>query len=261
MLGNLLKKDLKKDMRWLWIIFVVTIAFAGVSRGCRYLSESIAFFKIVGIFFGSIYYSLAVNAVLQPFLRSFINFSKSFYGDEAYLTHTLPVTKNQLINSKFLTSIIEMVLGFICVVLSLFIMYYSPSMFTNLKAFLSLIISGDFSLFWALTLMIILIIVEFLMFISIILFSIIIAYRKKEKRVLNTFLITMGLSFAAISVLSVFLVIVLLINGVELSSSILVLPSKAFISVILTGIIIYSLFITLFYLLAKKEFNKGVDVD
>ena len=261
MLGNLLKKDLKKDMRWLWIIFVVTIAFAGVSRVCRYLGEDISLFKILGMFFDSVYYSLAVNAILQPFLRSFLNFSKSFYGDEAYLTHTLPVTKSQLINSKFLTFIIEMVLGFMCVISSLLIMFYSPTLFTNLKSFLSLTISGDFSLFLVLTLMIILIIVEFLMFISIILFSIIIAYRKKEKRVLNTFLITTGISFAAISVLSVFLIIVLLINKVELSSSILVLSNRAFISVILTGIVVYLSLIILFYLLSKREFSKGVDVD
>ena len=42
--------------------------------------DNIAFFKIVGILFDSVFYSLAVNVVLQPFLRNFLNFSKSFFN-------------------------------------------------------------------------------------------------------------------------------------------------------------------------------------
>jgi len=101
MFAKLLKNDLKKNMRWLWILFVTTIAVAGVNRGCKELAENIAVFKIFAIIFDSVFYALLVNVILHPFLRNFMNFSKSLYGDESYLTHTLPVTKNQIINSKF----------------------------------------------------------------------------------------------------------------------------------------------------------------
>ena len=74
MLSKLLKKDLKKNMSWMWILFVSTIAIAGVTRGCKELGKYIAFFKIAGIFFDSIFYALAVNTLLQPFLRNFLNF-------------------------------------------------------------------------------------------------------------------------------------------------------------------------------------------
>ena len=107
MFAKLLKNDLKKNMRWLWILFVATIAVAGVDRACKELAENFAVFKIFAILFDSVFYALLVNVILQPFLRNFMNFSKSLYGDESYLTHTLPVTKNQIINSKFLTAIIE----------------------------------------------------------------------------------------------------------------------------------------------------------
>ena len=80
MLSKLLKIDLKKNMRWLWILFVATIVVAGITRGCKELGENIAFFKILGIFFDSIFYSLAVNVILQPFLRHFLNFSKSSWN-------------------------------------------------------------------------------------------------------------------------------------------------------------------------------------
>ena len=261
MFTKLLKKDLKKDMRWMWVLFVATILFACVTRGIKEIGESVAFFKIIGIIFDSVFYSLAVNLLLQPFLRSFINFAKSFYSDEAYLTHTLPVTKNQLINSKVVTAIIEMSLGFICLVVSLLVMYYSPTLFDTLKLLLSTMISGEFSLFWALALMLVLILMEFLMYISIIFFSIVVSYRAKEKRVLRTFLTTAGIAFVALGILSIFMAIILSINGVELTSTQLVLPSSAFVGAMVTGIVSYSLVSVVMYILTKREFNKGVNVD
>ena len=261
MLTKLLKKDLKVNMRWMWILFIATIAVAGITRGFKEIGENIAFFKILGIFFDSIFYTLAVNIILQPFLRNFLNFAKSFYSDESYLTHTLPVTKNQLLNSKFLTAIIEIALGFACLILSLLIMFASPTLFDTLKLLLSTIITGDFPLLLVLALMVILIFVEFYMFISIIYFSIVTAYKEKEKRVLKTFLITVAMSFAALTVLSIVMVIVLLINGVDLASSTLILSNTGFFSIIITGIIVYTMVIITFYFLTKKEFNKGVNVD
>ena len=67
MFCKLLKNDLKKNMRWMWILFISTILVAGVTRGFKELGENIAFFKILGIFFDSVFYALAVNVILQPF--------------------------------------------------------------------------------------------------------------------------------------------------------------------------------------------------
>ena len=75
MLSKLLKKDLKKDMRWMWVLFVSVIAVAAITRGFKELGNNIMFFKVLGIFFDSVFYSLAVNVILQPFLRNFLNFS------------------------------------------------------------------------------------------------------------------------------------------------------------------------------------------
>ena len=261
MLSKLLKKDLKRNMRWMWILFVSLIALAGITRGVKELGENILFFKILGIFFDSVFYALAVNVILQPFLRNFLNFSKSFYGDESYLTHTLPVTKRQLITSKFLTALIEIVLGFVSLVISLLIMFYTPTFFGAIKLFLSMLITGDFSVGLVLVLFITLVVVEFLMFITLIYFSIVIAYRAKERRVLKTFLLTTLMAFVAMTALSIVMIIVLSINGVKLSSATLTLSSSAFISIMLTGIIVYLAISVLFYFITKHEFNKGVNVD
>ena len=47
MFAKLLKKDLKKDMRWMWILFVATIAVAGVSRGFKELGENLERFTVL----------------------------------------------------------------------------------------------------------------------------------------------------------------------------------------------------------------------
>ena len=218
MFSNLLKYDLKKNMRWLWILFASTLVVAGIARGCKELSESIAFFQIPRILFESITYTLMVNVIIQPFLRSFLNFTKSFYSDESYLTHTLPVTKSQLINSKYLTTLIEMVLGFACLVTSIIILFASPETTTMLKLLISTFVTGEISLFLVLALFVTLVIVEFCMFISIIFLSVVIAYRSREKRVLKAFLISAALAFSFLIVLAVVMLAVLLINNIDISA-------------------------------------------
>ena len=261
MLGKLLKYDLKRNMRWLWILFVCTILFAGITRGINELGKSIMFFKITAILFDSLFYALIANSLIQPFLRNFIDFSKSIYGDEGYLTNTLPVTKTQIINSKFLTAFTELIIGFICVILSLLIKFVTPTMFSTLKLILSTVIIGEFSIYLILSLIILLIIVEFLMFLSIILFSIIQGYKSNEKKILKSFIITAINAFISISFLSIVMFVVLLINKVNLSTTKILVSNSAFVSIITTGIIVYSFITILFYFLAKKQFNKGINID
>ncbi len=261
MLNKLLKIDLKKNMRWMWIVFASTIAVAGLTRVFKELGKNIAFFNIVGIFFDSVFYALAVNALLQPFLRNFLNFKTSFYSDESYLTHTLPVTKNELINSKYLTALIEMLCGFATLIISLLIMFVTPTFFDTLSVLMSTLITGSFSTGLVLTLIIVLIIVEFLMFLSIIFFGIVQGFKAKEHRVLKSFLITAAMAFASLTVLALTIIIVLLINNISISSTTIILSNTAFMSVVISGIIVYLAVTLLFYFLTKHEFNKGVNVD
>ena len=261
MLSKLLKRDLKKNMRWMWILFVGTIVLAAVTRGAKELGENLAFFKVIHIIFEGAFYGLAVNLIIQPFLRNFLNFYKSFYSDESYLTHTLPVTKNQLINSKYLTAIIEICAGFLTLIISLLILFAGPGFMAALKLLVSTAVSGKFSIVLILILFVILVIIEFLMFISIINFSIVVAFKSKDRRILKAFLIATGCAFASLAVLTVCMFAVLAINGIELISPTLVIEADAMYSVFISAIVVYSAVTGLFYFLAKREFNKGVNVD
>lgn len=261
MLGKLLKYDLKRNMRWLWILFVCTIAIAGAGRLCEELSQTIAFFKVLAIFFDSIFYAVAINTILQPFLRNFLNFSKNLYGDESYLTHTLPVTKNQLINSKYLTATIEIVSGSLCAVAAILIKVASQATLAMVDQILLTIVPGGISAAVVITLGITLLIFEFLMFISIIDFSIVLGYKSNEKKALKSFIFAAIFSMSASIVLGLAMLGVLLIFKVDFASETLILSGNALLALLITGIVVYLAIGVLFYFLAKKQFNKGVNVD
>ena len=261
MFSKLLRNDLKKNMRWLWILFVSTLVIAGIARGCGEFSKTIGVFKVFKIIFESLAYTLIANCLIQPFLRSFLNFSKSLYSDESYLTHTLPVKKSQIINSKFLTALIEMTLAFLTVVVALIIMFAGPGTVEFIKLLISTLIIDEISVFGTLALMVVLIIVEFYMFITTIFLSIVIAYRSRERRVLKSFLYSAGLAFAFLIVLAGVMVIVMLINEIDLLSTTLLLSKGAFLSLMSSGIIVYSLACLLCWTLTHRVFKKGVNVD
>ena len=47
-------------------------------------------------------FSMIFSILINTMMRSWVRFRDSLYKDESYLTHTLPVTKNELYNSKFI---------------------------------------------------------------------------------------------------------------------------------------------------------------
>ena len=81
------------------------------------------------------------------------------------------------------------------------------------------------------------------------------------KKVLKTFTLTAAFAFASLTVLAVFMIIILTLNNINLSAQVMMLPKNAFVWITATGIVVYLAISTLFYFLAKKEFNKGVNID
>ena len=57
------------------------------------------------------------------------------------------------------------------------------------------------------------------------------------------------------------MIIVLVINGVEFASSTLTLTSTTLYSVLITGIVVYTGVVALFYFLARTLYNKGINID
>ncbi len=64
----------------------------------------------------SIAISIVVSLICNAFARSFVHFKSGLFKDEAYLTHTLPVEKKDIWNSRVLSFLLTV---FICLILFL----------------------------------------------------------------------------------------------------------------------------------------------
>lgn len=97
MLRKLIKYDLKvfgKIMIPLWGVMIIL----GLIRGIQSQFDNASFVKEIVLIF---YFIFIVNLIII-----IQRFYKSMYGQEGYLTHTLPITANKLILSKVISATI-----------------------------------------------------------------------------------------------------------------------------------------------------------
>ena len=109
MLLKLLKNDLKAVFKYWWISAIISIALSffgsfliGFLRNYDGYSPMLGILSILGIML--IIGGLSAFSLLS-FIFVIIRFYRNFFTDEGYLTFTLPVKRNELFLSKFITGI------------------------------------------------------------------------------------------------------------------------------------------------------------
>ena len=120
MLKKLIKYDLENIFKFLIIFYSLALFFAILTRIFNNFDNSLILVIIHNILNG-ITISMIFNIIINNLMRLWIRFKNNFYGDESYLTHTLPVTKKTLYQAKALTAIISLFASFIVIGLTLFI--------------------------------------------------------------------------------------------------------------------------------------------
>ncbi len=132
MLRKLLKYDFKNIFKFISFFYVLAIFFSILTR--LFLSVDNSFVvNILGEICKGAAISMMVSTLINSLMRLWVRFKSNFYGDESYLTHTLPVSKNDLYLSKTLTSIFILFLSVLVIGVSLFIMFYSKETLEWLK--------------------------------------------------------------------------------------------------------------------------------
>lgn len=125
MLGKLIKHEWKNSWKIPTIIlaalFVMTIitglTFAApIFQNSNYEGTGVAI-----VFVWLLFYAVIIGASLGITLYMAIRFYKSMFTDEGYLTHTLPVSKHELMLSKVIPMSIWQLITSVSIVLSLFI--------------------------------------------------------------------------------------------------------------------------------------------
>ena len=141
MLNKLLKYDLKYMIRNMSIFYILAIFFSITTRIFFSLDQTFMI-KLLGQISVGCMFSIVASILINTMMRSWIRFRDSIYKDEAYLTHTLPVTKNNIYNSKFIQTLVFFVVGFLIILLSLFITYYTKTRWLELKNIINSITMG-----------------------------------------------------------------------------------------------------------------------
>lgn len=262
----MLKKLLKYDLEWcykpLLVFYILAIFFSIIVRIVESFEQSLIVLIIDKICCGVVI-AMIVNILINCFMRNWARFVRNIYKDESYLTHTLPVSKNQIYLSKVLTGIITLLTSFIVIIVCLAIATLNKDTWIILKESLEQsAIYFDSSVFSLIFVMIITIFFEFLFMMMSGILGIIIGHRSNNLKIVKSivigFVIYMILSSMSLGALFVVGLlnsdIMSLFNNIEVSSN-------ALKSMMLVGIFVYAIYNLGIYFIGNKLLNKGVDVD
>ena len=114
MLIKLLKYDLKYMIKNMSVFYILAIFFAILVRILGLFNSTTILTILNGICKGTMI-AMIVNIIINTMIRSWVRYNISIYKDEAYLTHTLPITKNDIYNSKFIQTLIFFIFSFVLI--------------------------------------------------------------------------------------------------------------------------------------------------
>ena len=132
MLKKLLKYDLENIFKFLVIFYSLALFFGVLTRIFLNIEDSFIM-NIIGQVCSGVTISMIFNILINNLMRLWVRFKHNFYGDESYLTHTLPVMKKTLYLSKVLTAIITLFTSVLVIGITLFVAYYSKEFIETLK--------------------------------------------------------------------------------------------------------------------------------
>lgn len=262
----MLKKLLKYDLKWcfkpLLVFYILTLFLAIVIRVVESFEQTFILLIIDKIACGALI-SMIISILINLFMRNWVRFMRNIYKDESYLTHTLPVTKNEIFLSKILTSIITLLTSFIVIIACVAVATLNENTWFFLKDSLEKsAIYFNSSVFSLIAVMIITIFFEILFIIMSGILGIIIGHRSNNLKIVKSiiygFIIYIVFSFLSIGILYLSGLIdpsiMSLFNNIKISSS-------SMKKMLIIGISEYFIYIILMYILGNKLLNKGVNVD
>ena len=262
MIKSLIYYDVKKITGTLPYFYAFSLIFASLTRFIN-IWKDIQFLFMIGQIFQGVTFAMIVNLLGNVFLSAIVrSFVPSFFGDESYLTHTLPVEKSKLLLSKVISTIILVLVSVLVCLVSLAIMFYSKEVMLLIKTAINVTIV-DMNLS-AEGFIILVAIVLFLQILTTLLMgysAIFQGYFSEDRKVLKSFIWFAIFYFATMLINLLIAVIVLAIGGSvqELFAS--VISGKTLTTLLITVTINYVFFAVAFYIISYKLFERGVNVD
>ena len=264
MLSKLLKYDLKYMIKNMAIFYILSLFFAITTRILFNIEQSVII-NIIGQISVGCMFSMIASTLINTIMRSWVRFRDSLYKDEAYLTHTLPVTKNELYNSQFIQTLIFFFIGFIVILLSLFIAYYSKDNWIVITNYIKTITTGlNMSTLLFVSMAIILVFLEVFNGIQCGFYGMILGHKKNSGKLGYSVLF----GFIAYLIAQTLVLTLVFIYGLFDSSimelfktSTISIDVNAFKVLAIVASLLYLVIIFIMSILCKKELNKGVNIE
>jgi hypothetical protein len=261
MIKKLMKYDLQNMLRILAYVYAAAIGIASITRLIN-IGRDIQVFAILGGFF----FGLTVAAVAAVLIITFVQilrvFINSFFKDESYLTHTLPVKKELLLLSKYLSSLIVILVSIAVSFVCLFIILYSGEFIAMLKASLDMAFAGfNLSAWGFVALLISTIFLQVCAMASMCFTAAIKGCSFNRDKLLHGLIWYVIFYFGCTAVTLVIEMAVFLISGAigEFFSN--QLSEGSLIKLLVVPLVLYSIYSVAFYFISQREFKKGVNVD
>lgn len=258
MLGKLLKYDLKNSLKFISVFYIITILLSVLTRFFIDTETPFIAFLTGRILSGtliSMFASILINCVMRLWLKSFLH---GVYGDESYLTHTLPVTKTQIYLSQFLTAITIAAVSICVIIAGAFIAYYTEERWEMLRQMLFMGSTGTITVLSA-----ILVFLEFINLIQCGFTGIILGHRRNRGKAGFSVLfaiITETVSQVAVLIFAGFAAL-FSVDFKQLFTARATITPDGLYPVFAIEIAIYVLIIAAIALINVKLLKKGVDVE
>ncbi len=262
MLNKLLKYDLKYMLKSISVFYILSFFFAILTRVLGLLSETFINTLMYKISMGFLF-AMLFNTSINTMIRSWVRFKESVYGDESYLTHTLPVTKKQIYQSKFLLTLIYSLVAFIVIVICLFIAFYTKDNWNILKDVINSISTGlNIATFPFVVTMLLIIFLEIFNGIQSGFLGIILGHKSNNNKIAKSILYGFITYIATQLSLLLFIYICGLFNDTIMSlfTSNVLLDLNAIKLVLGLGITSYLVITAVVYFLCIKKLSDGVNI-
>jgi len=264
MLGKLLKYDLKYMIKNMCVFYILSIFFALTTRILFEVDQSVII-KIIGQISVGCMFAMLANILINTMMRSWIRFSSSLYKDESYLTHTLPVTKNDIYNSKLIQTFIFFFIGFIVILISLFIAYYSKENWQAITNIVKNITIGlNMNTIFFVTMFLLVVFLEIFNAIQCGFFGIILGYKKNNGKIGYSVLFGFILYLVSQTVVLLLIFIYGLFDSSVMGlfqTATVSIDANAFKVLLVLASILYVIIIYSMSILCKRTLNKGVNVE
>ena len=263
MLKKLIKYDLISNIKFISIFYILGTIFAIFTRIFFSIDDSLIA-SILGQITTGATISMLVSILINNLMRFWVRFKNTIYDDESYLTHTLPLNKKTIYLSKFITSLIVMLLSFIVSIIILFIAYYSKENIELLKTTLLPIINIlDISIIKILLIFVFILFLELFSALLCGYLGIIIGHMFNNKRLLKS--VIFGFLSYIITQLIVLLILFIIAlfndNIMNLFYSNVINDISIIKTITYISVFSYSLLIILNMIISIKLFNEGVNVE